>query len=114
MITLKYVFNFDESPFSRGLDGYYTVTVKGATDVSINVPDFSRDNVSVCPCVSATGKLYKLLVIFKRITNAQHILPKEDREAIEDNIPSVTACGTKKGCMTTELFEWYIEEVFLP
>ena len=24
------------------------------------------------------------------------------------------ARGTKKGCMTRELFEWYLENVFLP
>lgn len=76
-ITLDYVFNFDESPCSRGLDGIYTVTLKGSTDVPIRLPDFSRDNVSVCPLVSATGKMHKLLVIFKHITNKKHLLPRE-------------------------------------
>lgn len=54
-ITLEYVFNFDESPCQKGPDGYYTVAIKGSTEIPVRLPNYSRDGVSICPLVNAVG-----------------------------------------------------------
>jgi len=67
----------DETPIALFPAKTTTITQKGAKEVLLKMKDYSRSNVTVCLTVSCSGSKLKPFVLFKRIKNKYHLLPKK-------------------------------------
>lgn len=112
-LTPDRIFNLDETCIRPDAD-FKVVTVRASQDTKAQ-GNVNRDSVTFLPCVSADGQSLPPLIIPKgQSGTAPNWWHKMADLVAGTSMEDSTSITQENGYMTCELFELYMEEVFMP